>query len=598
MNALKRHEADIINFFVLTALFMLFTFIFWGKVGDLIIDNGREAYFPVEVLKGKVLYKDIFNIFGPLSYQINALFYGIWGVNLSVIYTAGIINAFIIMFTMYLISRTVTNPLNSLITCFMIMTACIFKLFIHNYIFPYSYAAVYAVSSFLLSVLFCIYYLIKSRSFLIVISFFFIGMSLAFKYEFLLFFIFLLVIIFFIKPLSKKVMLISFAAMLLPILISYGILFLQGLTVPEFISALQTIYKFATTKAYIKYLYDWEGIVPNFNVYKTAFPRFLYSMSIFIKVLLIFYFILLFISLIFKKNEKLKNCLIAALPTYYVIYVVLVYDLKYAIIFIYPFLGYVTTLILFAMLYYIKTKEFSQKEKIFLFLLITSLVAAAKSYFFLNMYGYGSYFVLLFTLVNIVFFIDYFPKFFKFIDAKIFQITFLSILISVAVFFIHRELKNLNFMTHPLKTKHGTIYTLENKGEVMDKLLCFIEKEVPENSKLLVIPEGILINFLADRETINKFYCLIPNHIETLGEENIVKELKTNFPDYIIINNLDTMQYGYTNFGRNYGKQIKKVILENYNFVKELKSKHFSNIYDPQNQHNDIIIKIYKKRNL
>ena len=38
-----------------------------------IIDSGREFYIPVRMLGGEVLYKDIFNIYGALSYQINAL---------------------------------------------------------------------------------------------------------------------------------------------------------------------------------------------------------------------------------------------------------------------------------------------------------------------------------------------------------------------------------------------------------------------------------------------------------------------------------------------------------------------------------------------
>ena len=36
-------------------------------------DIGREVYIPSEIANGKILYKEIINIYAPLSYYINAL---------------------------------------------------------------------------------------------------------------------------------------------------------------------------------------------------------------------------------------------------------------------------------------------------------------------------------------------------------------------------------------------------------------------------------------------------------------------------------------------------------------------------------------------
>ena len=43
-----------------------------------IIDCGREVYYPQEILNGKVLYKDLFNIYGPFAYLFNAFLYKIF----------------------------------------------------------------------------------------------------------------------------------------------------------------------------------------------------------------------------------------------------------------------------------------------------------------------------------------------------------------------------------------------------------------------------------------------------------------------------------------------------------------------------------------
>ena len=60
-------------------------------MGNLFVDCGREAYIPMQILKGEVLYKDIFNIYAPLSYLFNAFLFKLFGENLQVLYFAGFI---------------------------------------------------------------------------------------------------------------------------------------------------------------------------------------------------------------------------------------------------------------------------------------------------------------------------------------------------------------------------------------------------------------------------------------------------------------------------------------------------------------------------
>ena len=39
----------------------------WGHWGDFQIDNGRELYVPAEILKGKMLFRDLWYMYGPLA---------------------------------------------------------------------------------------------------------------------------------------------------------------------------------------------------------------------------------------------------------------------------------------------------------------------------------------------------------------------------------------------------------------------------------------------------------------------------------------------------------------------------------------------------
>ena len=39
----------------------------WAHWGDFQIDNGREIYVPAAILKGKLLFRDLWYMYGPLA---------------------------------------------------------------------------------------------------------------------------------------------------------------------------------------------------------------------------------------------------------------------------------------------------------------------------------------------------------------------------------------------------------------------------------------------------------------------------------------------------------------------------------------------------
>ena len=71
-------DKGFITFLIIIFLCFLPFFIF--HQGLLLIDTGREFYIASQCMHGQILYKDIFNIYAPLSYQLNALLFLIFGV--------------------------------------------------------------------------------------------------------------------------------------------------------------------------------------------------------------------------------------------------------------------------------------------------------------------------------------------------------------------------------------------------------------------------------------------------------------------------------------------------------------------------------------
>ena len=75
-------------------LFILIVFItFWGKFGDIVVDSYREIYIPQQMVEGKTLYKDIFVIYPPLSYLINAFLIKTFGNGINVLQTVGLLSS-------------------------------------------------------------------------------------------------------------------------------------------------------------------------------------------------------------------------------------------------------------------------------------------------------------------------------------------------------------------------------------------------------------------------------------------------------------------------------------------------------------------------
>lgn len=73
---------DLVGFLALSALLLALT---WGRWPDMLSDFGRELYIPWQLAAGKVLYRDLFYLNGPLSPYYHALLFRVFGASLLVL---------------------------------------------------------------------------------------------------------------------------------------------------------------------------------------------------------------------------------------------------------------------------------------------------------------------------------------------------------------------------------------------------------------------------------------------------------------------------------------------------------------------------------
>ena len=80
---------DILYIFIILIFAISGFILFYGNIYSPYSDIGREFYAAQQITNGNVLYKDIFNVYAPLGYQINAIALLMFGNKLNRFYLAG-----------------------------------------------------------------------------------------------------------------------------------------------------------------------------------------------------------------------------------------------------------------------------------------------------------------------------------------------------------------------------------------------------------------------------------------------------------------------------------------------------------------------------
>jgi len=107
---------------------------------------------------------------------------------------------------------------------------------------------------------------------------------------------------------------------------------------------------------------------------------------------------------------------------------------------------------------------------------------------------------------------------------------------------------------------------LNPAGAGVQLALAWIEKNVPPDGTLAVLPEGTTLNYLSRR--MNSTPCLdwTPTVLTAFGQAGMTAAFEKNPPDYIFLVERDTSEFGVGYFGRSpgYGVELMQWIGENY----------------------------------
>jgi len=578
-DVLKTKKTELFPCIIIITAFLFLLSQTWLKWGDLIIDTGSQLWLPNELLKGKILYKDIVSLYGFLPAYLIAAFYKVFGANINTLVCTGIAVTLIVSFTIYRIARLFLNQLLSTVLVINFLFVFAFGHYdsvgIFNFILPYTAAATFFMMFTALSLYFFLKFifteneknlpawallltaafLCRPESALAVWPAFILGgFVLAAKQR---------------KANRLKITAYTISPLLLAIL-CYGLFF----------SATHTFYNFKETVLGGIRLISATPLSKRWSGLDNIPLSLLKISASFLFNIIIFFGLALACRIANQFSNNKNNPAPAIIPflTAFVFFIVSkqssVYRIQYYCLTLIPLCGTIA----YSLCAFNHT---ASKRSMGLLVL-----SAASSLIMLRIFLAASPYLLGFSLLTLplVCYYIFFGDLLKTALENHFKIDYRTLPFAIAVFLVlmiipfwERSSNNYKHQNKLITTSKGSLYCYNTaQTDIFWKSVDYLKQYTPKNSTVVVFPEGSGINFFAERDSPLKYPNFVPVLIELFGEEKILSNIKSTNIDYILIISRSTGEMGLASFGVDYAKKIQKWINDNYVPVKQFGAKPYA----------------------
>ena len=563
----------------------------WRKWPDAIVDFGRELYVPWRLAQGDVLYVDIAYFNGPFSPYFNATLFRLFGSSLTTMIVTNVVLLTILTTIVFRLLNRVVRHRTALIACatFLIVFAFSHSLRIgnYNYICPYSHELThgiiltFAMLAFLFSkhidrtwcqlfvgVLWGCVWLGKAEMFTAAT-----GMLLT----------------------SQYLHMRRFDHSLLRALRQVGVNVAGGL-IPVAFFVVMLAQRMTWSEAFQGVLGTWVHIfssnVTGDSFYKelTGFDRPLLSVLTILRSAMAIVLVCLGAGWIesWRERSQKKSLLLASLA------------FGGAALFsggIYPLLLHESSLTLVALTVFIvllvQRRAHRDREKVSVDLAIVWVVMAglllAKFPLRPSIMHYGFVLAMPIVVLAVALCLDRLPKLLCPLTGgnTCFAVLCFMLLADVMASGV-LTLGNLNRKSTPLGSANDLLMTDPTRGgDHVAKAVEFLKANTSPSHSVMVVPEGVMINYMARRESDSPFVNLCPVEFSIYGEANIHSTISNAPSDYVVLVNKDVAEYGKERFGvDDYGADVMNWINQNYETVQV-----FGNPFEASTEHGVTIMK-------
>lgn len=581
---LRQIIANVASLCILLAIGFFMLFVSWRRWSLIILDFGRELYIPWKLSMGGVLYRDIYvDHYGPFSPYLNAFLFKMFGVNIMTLafFNMGVV--IIITYCIYRFFRRTTNSVTAMMTAATFLSVFAFKFPNYNYITPYAYALTHGIALSLFSILAFYQYIKKQNTFWVVIIGLLIGTIFLTKLE--VFFASIaaigtgFIVLWHVEQFSLrkiiKVSAILFFSFLFPMVV-FAVYFSFFMPFQEVLLSILTQYR---------ELFETAVTSNTFYLRATGRAAPLFHLG---KILLVAgWYVLLFFLLwsVARLVERISSTyynmiimIVAAASALSLLYFMNYVPWNWLDIRI-PFAFQVVVAVMGVFYGIMIWKSRKDKGKalyalpMFVFILF-AFVMVLKVILRVRITDYGFALTMPATLVVVAGLVYHVPR----LVAKSAQsTTFIRALsiIMVAMFLVMEiGLVSDTYLirNYLIATDKERIITNEEKfdpvlnieGPVIDATLKKINETIKPNENFLVIPEGILLNYLTRRESPSPYTSFLLGDLAMHHEEKMVERLTRRLPDYVILIDRSVLEWGFKKFGVDTGTKISAWVIKNY----------------------------------
>lgn len=559
---------DIITFILLGAVFIYLLSKTWNKWGDIIIDTSRELWLPAQLLKGKVLYKDIFYIYGFFAPYIVALAYAIFGIHISTVAGCGIIVTVLTSLCLYKISRLFLNEMESMLVILTFLFVYAFGFYvwsgIFNFILPYSFASTLLTLFTSLALYLFLKYLFSGRTIYLLFWALAVSCALLCRIETALAiwagFAFLGVVLILKNGSFFKRTLYLAMPIVIAFLAYYIFLFASG----AFFEFKQGVFD------YLRLAINSKSAI--FGLRMSGLDNIGYNITLVVKSFILYFTVVLIIAIFCRaltiSISRMEWDTDTAIPMVFLAFAIFMLTKEYFSTLLYRPIPVILIFTAFLSFYRIMRGRDFRENMSMLSLSLIPLLLASRVALNSTPHNYGFNLLPLGLICYFIFFLRSVKDFLvshikvnnKALSASLFAFFLLLIIPSWDYSLWLYNTKNLR-----ITSWRGDLFCWRNQQTIFFwQTVDYIAKNTPKTSTVVTFPEGVSINFFADRDTPLKYYTFLPHDIEIYGEENIVTQLKDSKVDYIVILSRDLTEYGYAGFGIDYAKKIFSWIEDTY----------------------------------
>ena len=554
----------------LALLFCGLSYWSWRKWPDILVDFGRELYVPWQLAYGSVLYRDIAYLNGPFSPYLNSIWFRLFGVSLSTIVLVNLALLTVLAALLYALLRRSTDRLTATLSCAVFL--CLFG-FAHmtmtgnyNFVCPYSHELTHGM------LLGTTMILMLARSFdhpdrgTISVAGFCLGLSFLTKPEvFLAALPAALIGLYVLLGMCRKrgerllpVLGAFWTATLIPVAIAFAYLS-SGMSIHQAFRGTAGGWPHLLRPGLIQSSFYQESMgldTPWVNLLKMA--REFAGLAFFVaamaawcldaralrrkRLLCIAASVLLLVVALLIKTTSVPWFLVAqAIP--------------------------LTTLgggILVAILYAKNREEQVSASKF-----ATLLMWATFSFFLLakimlhprfHHYGFAlaapAAIFLVVLLTSTLRGLSGPSGLLRGVGLKsrLFRLLIACFIMFDLAYYVLLSDEAYGRKTHPVGSGKDRMVTYDPtydpRGPAVNRLLERIRQVVPREASLVLLPEGVMVNYLVRRTNPTPYLTFMPPEFAIYGETRMLEALQNDPPDFIVLLSKDTEEYGVGPFGK------------------------------------------------